>query len=92
MSLHDPVLMTGIVLIGAAFATREIASIAFDRLRRYQARRAGKLRMARLGAVGRVADDIVVAGPVLENDLEAVYRTVEDLGDRVAVVVRERHA
>ena len=92
MSLHDPVLMTGIVLIGAAFATREIASIAFDRLRRYQARRAGKLRMARLGAVGRVADDIVVAGPVLENDLEAVYRTVEDLGGRVAVVVRERHA
>lgn len=90
--MHDAVLMTGIVLIGAAFASREIASIAFDRLRRYQARRAGKLRMARLGAVGRVADDILVAGPVLEDDLEAVYRTVEDLGGRVAVVVRERHA
>jgi histidinol-phosphate/aromatic aminotransferase/cobyric acid decarboxylase-like protein len=92
MSLHDPVLMTGIVLIGAAFASREIASIAFDRLRRYQARRAGTLRMARLGAAGRVADDIVVAGAVLEHDLEAVYRTVEDLGGRVAVVVRERLA
>jgi hypothetical protein len=92
MSLHDAVLMTGIVLIGAAFASREIATIAFDRLRRYQARRAGKLRMARLGAVGRVADDIVVAGPVLEDDLGAVYRTVEDLGGRMAVVVRERHA
>jgi hypothetical protein len=39
-----------------------------------------------------VADDIVVAGPVLEDDPEAVYRTVEDLGGRVAVVVRERHA
>jgi hypothetical protein len=92
MSLHDAVLMTGIVLIGAAFASREIATIAFDRLRRYQARRAGKLPMARLGAVGRVADDIVVAGPVLEDDLGAVYRTVEDLGGRMAVVVRERHA
>jgi histidinol-phosphate/aromatic aminotransferase/cobyric acid decarboxylase-like protein len=91
MSVHDPVLMTGIVLIGAAFASREIASIAFDRLRRYQARRAGRLRMARLGAVGRVADDIVVAGPVLEDHLEAVYRTVEDLGGRVAAVVRARH-
>jgi histidinol-phosphate/aromatic aminotransferase/cobyric acid decarboxylase-like protein len=92
MSLHDAVLMPGLVLSGAAFASREIATIAFDRLRRYQARRAGKLRMARLGAVGRVADDIVVAGPVLEDDLGAVYRTVEDLGGRMAVVVRERHA
>jgi hypothetical protein len=82
--------MTGIVLIAAAFATNELASIALDRLRRYQAKRAGKLRMARLGAVGRFADDVVVAGPVLEDDLEAVRRTIEDLGGRVAAVVRER--
>jgi hypothetical protein len=86
------VIVNRIVLFGAAFASREIASIAFNRLRRYQARRAGKLRMARLGAVGRVADDVVVAGPVLEDDLEAVRRTVEDLGGHVAVVVREPRA
>ena len=78
--------MTGIVLIGAAFASKEIASIAFDRLRRYQARRAGKLRMARLGAVGRVSDDIVVAGPVLE----AVHQEAELAVQQVAELDREQ--
>jgi hypothetical protein len=82
--------MNGIVLIAAAFASTEIASIALDRLRRYQAGREGRLRMARLGAVGRFADDAVVAGPVFEGDLEVVRQTVEGLGGRVAVVVRQR--
>jgi hypothetical protein len=84
--------MTGIVLIAAAFASTELATIALGRLRRYQAGRAGTLRMARLGAAGRVVDDAVVAGPVFEEDLEAVRRTIEDLDGRVAAVVPDRHA
>ncbi len=82
--------MNGIVLIAAAFASTEMASIALDRLRRFQAGREGRLRMARLGAVGRVADDTVVAGPVFEDDLETVRSTIEDLGGRLAVVVHKR--
>jgi hypothetical protein len=84
--------MHGIVLIGAAFASTEVAGIALDRLRRFQAAREGRLRIARLGAVGRVADDAVVAGPVFEDDLETIRGTVEDLGGRIAVVVRNRRA
>ncbi len=84
--------MNGIVLIAAAFASRDMASIALGRLRRYQAEREGRLRMARLGAVGRVADDAVVAGPVFEDDLDTVRSTVEDLGGRLAVVVRRRRS
>jgi hypothetical protein len=84
--------MHGIVLIGAAFASTEVAGIALDRLRRFQAAREGRLRIARLGAVGRVADDAVVAGPVFEDDLETIRGTVEDLGGRIAVVVRKRRA
>jgi hypothetical protein len=87
--VHDPENMNGIVLIAAAFASTEIAGVALDRLRRYQAGREGRLRMARLGAVGRVADDAVVAGPVFEDDVEVVRRTVEDLGGRLAVIVRK---
>jgi len=82
--------MHGIVLIGAAFASTEVAGIALARLRRFQAGREGRLRIARLGAVGRIADDAVVAGPVFEDDLEAIRGTVEDLGGRIAVVVRRR--
>jgi hypothetical protein len=79
--------MKRIVLIAAAFASNELASLAMARLRRHQANRAGKLRMARLGAVGRVADDVVVAGPVWQDDLETVRETVEDLGGHVATVL-----
>jgi hypothetical protein len=84
--------MNGIVLIGAAFVLTEIARIALDRLRHYQAPREGRLRIARLGAVGRFADDAVVAGPVFEDDLVSIRRTVEDLGGRLAVVVRKRRS
>jgi hypothetical protein len=82
--------MKRIVLVAAAFASNELASLAMARLRRYQANRAGKLQMARLGAVGRVADDVVVAGPVWQDDLETVRETVEDLGGHVASVLHER--
>jgi len=84
--------MNGIVLIAAAFTSRDMASLALDRLRRYQAEREGRLRVARLGAVGRVADDAVVAGPVFEDDLDTVRSTVEDFGGRLAVVVRRRRS
>jgi hypothetical protein len=83
-------IVNGIVLIAAAFASTDMARIALDRLRRFQAAREGRLRMARLGAVGRIADDAVVAGPVFEDDLEAIRSTVEDLGGRLAVVVHQR--
>jgi hypothetical protein len=80
--------MPEVALIAAAFATREIASLALARLRRFQARREGGLRMAPLGAVGRIVDEVVVAGPVFEDDLGDVRGVVEGLGGRMAVVVR----
>jgi hypothetical protein len=81
--------MAGVVLIGASFSTMEIAGLALDRLRRHQGRWAGKLRLARLGAVGRRVDAAVVAGPVTADDLAEVRSMIEQLGGRLAVVVAE---
>ncbi|HTC86401.1 MAG TPA: hypothetical protein VK656_06830 [Candidatus Acidoferrum sp.] len=79
--------MTGIILIGARFATFDLASIAVDRLRRHQARPAGKLRMARLGAAGRIADDVIVAGPIQADTMAEVERIVEELGGTIVARV-----
>jgi hypothetical protein len=79
--------MTDIVLVGATFATAEAGSIALIRLRRHQARHAGKLRLAPLGAPGRIIDEVVVAGPVFADALPAVRAIVEELGGRIVAIV-----
>jgi hypothetical protein len=73
-----------IVMIAATFRDAEVAALARDRLRRYQARSEGKLRL-----VPPPTDTVatVVAGPIHDYDLDVVRRTVEDLGGRLAIVV-----
>lgn len=58
--------------------------MARDRLRRYQARSEGKLRLV---PPPTESSATVVAGPIHDYDLDAVRRTVEELGGRLAIVV-----
>jgi hypothetical protein len=76
--------MSSIVFIAATFRSTESAAMARDRLRRYQARQEGKLRLV---PPPTAAAATVVAGPIHEYDLVVVRRTVEELGGRLRIVV-----
>ncbi len=73
------------IFVAARFPTGELAALGRDRLRRFQAREAGKVRLV------MPLDDgapTVVAGPIRGLDLDDALRVVAELGGEVLSAVR----
>jgi hypothetical protein len=73
------------VFLAARFPTGQLAALGRERLRRFQAREAGKVRLV------IPLDDgapTVVAGPIRGLDLEDAMVVVADLGGEVLSAVR----
>ena len=77
-----------LAFVAAAFDTYEDADDARIRLRRYQAREAGKLRLT-VPDSAPGSSTFVVSGPVRAEDLEWVRATVDALGGRLIVVTMQ---
>ncbi|MGH2513074.1 MAG: hypothetical protein ACRDGQ_10335 [Candidatus Limnocylindrales bacterium] len=72
------------MLVAASFSDPLMAGLARDRLRRFQLREEGRIRLVPSPA-GLPAT--VVAGPVAGADLEAVRQVVFELGGQLIVTV-----
>jgi hypothetical protein len=80
-----------VAFVAATFATHDDADDARIRLRRYQAREAGKLRLT-VPETAPGSRAFVVSGPVRAEDLEPVRAAVGELRGRLIVVTLERRS
>jgi hypothetical protein len=71
--------------VAAVFPSEEFAAVAQIRLRRFQAREAGRLRLTPPGP-GEAVDRYVLSGPIYRDDLASVRTTVNMLQGRLVVV------
>jgi hypothetical protein len=73
-----------VVFVAARFPTGELAALGRDRLRKFQAREAGKVRQV-IPPDGQ--DPVVVAGPIRGLDLQDALRVVADLHGTIVSTV-----
>jgi hypothetical protein len=74
-----------IAFVAAVFPSEESAAIAQIRLRQFQAREAGKLRLTPPSTETGL-ERFVVSGPVYREDLSAVRLAIDTLQGRLVVV------
>lgn len=74
-----------IAFVAAVFPSEELAAVAQIRLRRFQVREAGALRLTP-APDGDAVERSVLSGPVYREDLASVRGTVDALQGRLVVV------